>query len=173
MPTIYEDILEVVQNFPDCTRSEVVGLLPHRNPKSVAPMINELVRANKLTISGLRPVPGKASVQTSRFNPDESSYRSVKTGKTKKKKLPRPTEEGWKSRIQELESQVAELEAWKKDALSRYPALAVDPLVLRAREIAARTYKASDPKHAQDIMVGKLDKTPIMMAVIAALEEGE
>lgn len=77
------------------------------------------------------------------------------------------TEPGWHARYDEMVLRIQELEQWQVDALARYPDLAVPDIVLRARKIAART----NPDFADSLRSGKKDSSPLMLAVIAALEE--
>lgn len=85
----------------------------------------------------------------------------------KKRKITEPTAEGWHARYDELVIHARELEEWKAEAIRRYPDLAVPEIVLRARRIAART----NPDFSDSLLAGKKDESPLMKAVIAALEE--
>lgn len=71
----------------------------------------------------------------------------------------------------EMYAELTELKAWKADAIARYPDLGVEPLILKARKIVANIYHAKmDTARKEDALKGRLDKTPIMEATVAALE---
>jgi hypothetical protein len=73
--------------------------------------------------------------------------------------------------LEVLHAEIAELKAWKVDAIARYPDLGVEPLILKARKIVANIYhKKLDTTRKADALAGRLDKTPIMEATVAALE---
>ena len=89
-----------------------------------------------------------------------------------KLKLVKPTEAGLQAQLETLREQVAELKVWKDAAIARYPDLGVPPEVLRARAIVAKVMKESDDREgARDVELGKRDKTMILRAVLASLEE--
>jgi hypothetical protein len=69
------------------------------------------------------------------------------------------------SRIGELTAKVVELQSWKAKAIHRYPDLAVDPLVERARKIVA----AQRPDRAARILDGTWDHSDPMRCTLAAL----
>lgn len=78
-----------------------------------------------------------------------------------------PTENGWKARYNEALVEVDRLKEWQAEALRRYPDLAVPDVVFRARQIVAK----AAPEHRAEALDGRLDKKPIMLVTIAALEE--
>ena len=47
------------------------------------------------------------------------------------------TKVAYERSMQQLQGRISELEKWKADAIARFPELAVDPLLLEARKIAA------------------------------------
>jgi hypothetical protein len=90
-----------------------------------------------------------------------------------KMKRKAPTEAALHMQIKQLNAQIAELEAWKRDAIARYPDLAVDPVVLKARKLVAEEVRAGgDHTLADQIARGVKDETLMMRVTIKALEEG-
>jgi hypothetical protein len=74
--------------------------------------------------------------------------------------------------MKELRRQLAELEAWKEAAMSRFPDLAVSPIVLKARKLVADEVRAGgDMLLANQIVEGKKDETLLVKVAIKALEE--
>ncbi len=74
--------------------------------------------------------------------------------------------------IEPLRKQIAELEAWKAEAIARYPDLAVPPLVKRARQLVAEMLRSSnDHGLAGQVVAGTKDGTMMMRVCVAALEE--
>jgi hypothetical protein len=78
-----------------------------------------------------------------------------------------PTENGWQARFEVAQETIRELMEWREEALRRFPDLAVPDIVRRARQIVAK----AAPEHRAEALDGRLDKKPIMLATIAALEE--
>lgn len=71
----------------------------------------------------------------------------------------------------ELLAQIAELKLWQAQAIERYPALKVPPLVLKAREIvAAQLRECDDIGGARHVEAGERDSTAIIKAVVRTLE---
>lgn len=81
-----------------------------------------------------------------------------------------PTDAGWHARFEELVHEVASLAEWQRNAIARYPDLAVPEVVLRARKIAAEEFP-DDKKHRDEIMAGRCDEKPLIKAIVRALEE--
>lgn len=71
-------------------------------------------------------------------------------------------------RLDEALAKVEELAAWQTMALCRYPDLAVSPAVLKARQLLARRM----PDRAADLLAGRYDDKPLVLAVVEALETG-
>jgi DNA-binding transcriptional ArsR family regulator len=70
----------------------------------------------------------------------------------------------------EMEAEIDALEAWKADAIKRYPDLGpVDPLLVKAREIAVTGGWVD--AFADEIIVGHLDSHPIVQAIYATLQD--
>lgn len=75
------------------------------------------------------------------------------------------------SRITKLVKAVKDLTAWKADAIAKHPDLApVDPLMLKAREIAAQI-STNNRNHvmASRVLEGAYDNTDVVQAALAAL----
>lgn len=66
---------------------------------------------------------------------------------------------------------IAELEAWKANAVARYPDLAVDPVLHKARELLA--VAMAPLGQAADVRDGMFDDTPAMTAIRAALRTSQ
>lgn len=160
--TISEEILYIVREEPGITGKRIREFFEGNGASSV---ITRLYASGHLR---REPVPKpKGQIggrQTFRYwvcdDPKPVS---------KPTKLKQPTAAGWEARCHELEAKVAELQLWKNEAINRFPELTVPDIVLRARRIAAK----ANPDFADALLAGKKDSSPIMLAVVAALEEGE
>lgn len=75
--------------------------------------------------------------------------------------------------VAEMEAEIDALEAWKADAIARYPDLGlVDPLLVKAREIAARGgWMVGSFGADVNIANGEFDSHPIVQAIYATLQE--
>ena len=71
-----------------------------------------------------------------------------------------------------LRRQCEELEQWKADAIAKHPDLApVDPILLKARELAAETLRAGGfDTDADDTLNGRQDSSLLVGALVKALQ---
>lgn len=113
--------------------------------------LNRLFTAGKLGRKNIRP-PGERGIEYGYFRP---------------MKRKEPTANGYLARLEEAQAEIIALREWQAEALRRYPDLAVPDIVFRARQIVAK----AAPEHREEALDGRLDKKPIMLATIAALEE--
>jgi DNA-binding transcriptional MocR family regulator len=67
--------------------------------------------------------------------------------------------------LESLRAEVEDLRAFKKCAVAQYPDLAVDPIVLEAREIVAELY----PSERDKVLSGERDGGPDMCVAVATL----
>jgi len=152
-----KDIRLVLKELPNLTNQEICELLPQHNPLTVRKRIQIMEARNQLLVTP-RPRPagskGRATLKTYDVNPTPGKKQ--------------PTKPLTNDAISELKAKVAELEAWKSQAIARYPDLAVDPAVLRARQLVAKRFTNGE---AQAIMRGDWDAKPIMQVVLEAFED--
>jgi hypothetical protein len=83
--------------------------------------------------------------------------------------------EDMRNDLAEMEAEIDALEAWKADAIKRYPDLGpVDPLLVKAREIAVRGGWMDWPDAGiteTTITNGDFDNHPIVQAIYTTLQE--
>jgi hypothetical protein len=156
-------IREVLASISDVTAKEIATLIPDVTEHSVRQAARAMVNKGEV-LKTVRPRPGIRGVEYQYYlNPNPPSRRPMK--------LKSPTANGLTARLDELQAQVAELEAWKQNALARHPDLAVDPVILRARAIVSQKLREhNDFAGAERAIAGTLDDKPIMWATVAALE---
>lgn len=142
-----KDILEAVKHMPGLTRAEMTDLLSHINPYTLGVNLTKLEKIGKLATEP-KPSPNKVGRRTIK------AY-VLPTPKTPPKPRPDPTR-----------NELEELRAFKAMALQRYPDLAVDPIVLEARKIAAAQF---DNGRRAEILSGDKDNSPIIKALVEAL----
>lgn len=148
-----DEVLEVVREMPGLKSGQIVDLMPHAKKQSVYAMLNKLMMQGIVvknngcfTMVVGDPVPPVRK---------RSSFAEVVSAAT----------------IDSLRAQVRELEAWKADALKRFPDLAVSELVRKARDIVAdEVLVCGDTKSADDIRAGRRDTALPMRLVIKMLE---
>jgi len=80
---------------------------------------------------------------------------------------PAATDAGWQARYEEVLHRLKQLEEWRRVAIERHPDLTVPDVVIQARRIAAK----ANPDFADSLLSGAKDDSPIMRAVLAAIEE--
>lgn len=166
-----KEILEVFRELPGTTVSEALELLPHLSRSSATSTIYRLYGNGLLVKAGKKRGDSGHSQSTFKVNPDPNPK---PVSATRKIKLKKPTDAGLIYEVQELKRKISELEVWKANAIDRHPDLAVAPVVLRARKLAAAEVSAGgDALLAEQIRNGMKDSTLIMRVTIRALEEGE
>ena len=165
------EVLEIIREMPGLTSTEIATLLPHRNKITVATTVFRLKNegivetTDKKAIVGKDGKPKSVPIYTLSANP---------TPNVVKMKRKAPTEAALHIQIKQLTTQIAELEAWNRDAIARYPDLAVAPTILKARKLVAEEVRAGgDHGLAEQIMAGSKDTTLMVRVAIKALEEGE
>lgn len=167
---VREEVLEVIREVPDSTLSDICTLIPHSTYSAVASTISHLKKAGVVEVSGSRDI-----VRSNGLAHKTSTYRlsANPTPNVVKMKRKEPTEAGLHVQIKQLQEQIAELEVWKKEAIARFPDLAVDPVILKARKLVAEEVRAGgDSVLAEAVRAGRKDDTLMMRVTIKALEEG-
>ncbi len=164
------EVLEIIREMPGVTSTEIISLMPHRSKAAITSMVFWLKNKGIIEASGKKAFTAKngdtkhAPTYTLSSNP---------TPNIVKMKRKAPTEAALHMQIKQLVNTITELEAWKRDAISRYPDLAVDPTVLKARKLVAEEVRAGgDHTLADQIARGLKDETLMMRVTIKALEEG-
>lgn len=164
------EVLEIIREMPNLTSPEIATLMPHVNKQTVMCMINYLKKTGVVTVGGKKDRTGEGGwvraipTYTLSTNP---------TPNVVKMKRKAPTEAALHIQIRQLNEKLAELEAWKRDAISRYPDLAVDPIILKARKLVSAEVRAGgDTALADQIVMGRKDDTLMMRVTVKALEEG-
>lgn len=162
-------ILEIMRELPDSTLGDVCALMPHVSYSAVSSTISYLKK------TGVVEVSGRKSIMRSNGAPNRVSTYRLSTNPTPnvvRMKRKEPTEAGLRMQVKQLQEQIAELVAWKQEAIARFPDLAVDPVILRARELVSAEVKAGgDNALAEAVLAGRKDDTLMMRVTIKALEE--
>lgn len=188
--SITAEVLEIVREMPGCTSAEVVALMSHVKKQTVYARLDALnirgeVRQERddkkrvhwyINETGVPVAPrrGKAkkpavielNVVTSKEHAERIS-RHIRDAKVNTTYVPEVAHAHYQATIDQLRARVAELEAWKADAIQRYPDLAVPPLLKKARDIVAAELRASDDiNQAERVELGHCDTTlPVRVAL--------
>jgi hypothetical protein len=171
-------VIEAIETIPDIAAREIAQLLPDMNKITVSTMLHSLVRAGLVKASGYKELHGDNGylyrvptyARTDKPVPDKPRGR----GPAKKTVTVNHTarSEDKSNEVRELTRRVAELESWKSDAIARYPDLAADPIVLKARRLVAQEIRDSgDSMLADRVLAGAKDDGLMMRVTIKALEE--
>ena len=164
-----EEVIEIVEAMPGVTAREIYELCPHRKESSLSSTLFNLKNRGILKTSS-KTLPtkiGPREFTTYFINTDPNPVPPAPRRKQKQ-----PTDAGYKAQIEELKDKIAELEAWKQAAMSRFPDLAVSPIVLKARRLVADEVRAGgDTLLANQIIEGRKDDTMLVKVTIKALEE--
>lgn len=168
-----KEVIEILTNLPDSTTRDVSTLMPHVPFGTTASVLHLLKLEGIVEESGhneITTADGKKRKQTTyRISANPTP---VPVEPKVKRKQQGPTNAGYEARITELKAQIAELEQWKADAISRFPDLAVSPMVVIARKLVAdEVRKSGDNRLADEIIAGRNDNTMLMRVTLKALEE--
>jgi hypothetical protein len=167
---VYEEVLNLARELPGITTRELTTFMPHVSPSVVSTTVHYLKTRGVLVKDGAKQVDTKQGPRE--FPTYKVSDNPVPAAK--KCKLKKPTEAGLQARLDEAHRLIAELQAWKESAMSRFPDLAVSPLVLKARKLVADEVRAGgDLILANHIVEGKKDETLLVKVAIKALEEAD
>jgi len=146
---IIKEVLEIVDNLPGILSSEVRALMPHESRMNVDRTLSYLSLRGRLRREGR--VPYKHFPADAAAKPDKVARVAPLAS----------------DKINDLERQLRELQAWKQEALARFPDLAVEPIIFRARAIAAQ----AAPEQIDAINKGHRDNSALIKAVVIALSE--
>lgn len=194
MASVAERVLECIEQLPDANSNDIIELLSDVPRGSVISALSNLYVKRKIVRNETRS-PANRLMYTYRLvapgsavpAPTPRKYRERRAVKTKlvQDTVPFPTANGtvvrtdfvpqskasMRGRIRQLEDEVAALRTWKQEALLRYPDLAVDPLILKARKIVADLLnKQGDIPRAKSVTAGQQDTTLIVRATFEALQ---
>ena len=146
-------VLRTLKECPGLAVNEIATLLDQKQ-NTIAYHLKSLLRYGKITRDKRK---GSCTFYYSAIDPKDCVRPEPK----------QPTDSGWHARYDALAARVKELEQWQASAIARHPDLKVSEDVLRARRIAAK----ANPDFATALLAGDKDGSPIMLAVLAAIEE--
>jgi hypothetical protein len=166
--TIQSEVFEVMKNHRNKTSRELHEFLPHLTLQNVSAAVNAL------KVKGLVAITDHRQETSDAGNTTTHRCYSVDLGKIKKSTPPSAQPDLFGQLIKTLEAEVAELERWKEDALLRYPDLAADPLLLRARALLAVEAKEDgNERIADELLAGKRDNAFSVRALVKVLGESK
>lgn len=169
-PSARDQIIEVLKAIPHSTTPDMMQLLPDLTPSNIYSTTHAMLKLGLIIKSGKAQIKCSnglpRTINTYALNPDG---RAPKPTPMKRKK---PTNAGYEARIAAFQVQIAELEAWKADAIARFPDLAVPPVTIRARRLVAAEVRAGgDNALADQIIAGLKDTTLMVRVAVKALED--
>lgn len=168
---VRHNIIEAVKALPGITSPEIVELTGMKRQEVTQHLAVMAAEGVLERVTKMRPHTGKAGRRTVYAYSVSQNPTPTVVVKPKAKAPAENVETALRARISDLSAKLAEAEQWREDAIRRYPDLAVDPLVLKARKIVAMIYHGKlDTTRESDAMAGRLDKSPIMEVALAALQ---
>lgn len=171
--TINSEILEVVKNLPGVTSGQIVEFMPHVNKQTVYANLHSMYLRGELSRDlddaakdGRGRPPYKWSISATGKPP---MVRKVKPSEVQRFNdcvvTTRPAVPP-----ADLYGELEELRRWKADAIARYPDLAVDPLVLKARQMVAEEIGDTDAAMRDAVLAGQRDGALPMRVALKLLE---
>lgn len=161
-PTAQERVIETVKTFPGITCSEVHDLLPELSLSRCSSILSKLKTTGRVS-TDYKPNErcGRGQpAQLMTFTWNEQPVRAIRRKQ--------PTTD---INTDFLRARIRELEAWKADAISRFPELGVDPIVLEARKMVIAQLSPAEKHLANEIRAGHNDETLVMRVAIEALSK--
>lgn len=163
-----DSVLEAVKAFPESTANELATLLD-ATPDVIKSALRRLEAKNLVTRGTKRIEQPKGKRGRSNFICYSAG--SAPTKRSKPPKVAKPTEASSEPQgIDALLKELEELREFKRLALMSYPDLDITPVIYEARKMLAKHFP--DQKQKDEILSGKMDKRPPMLAVIEVLENG-
>lgn len=163
--TIQQEILDTVSAMPGLTVQELRALMPHITQGSLSGRLSTMTSEGVLRAENAPRKPGHIGRRANLY--------FIGTGSpiVRKRRLTIPTPAAVNYQLEDARSKIAELQAWKTAAIERFPDLAVEPTVIRARCLLAKVLRdRGDTSKANDVANGRLDNSVALEAVVAALE---
>lgn len=173
-PSTINEILEIVTALPGATSGQIIDLMPHVKKQSVYAGLNNLYVRGLVTREKVGSSAQGRPAYAWSVNPDGKPpvvARKVKPSTTLRWNTcavsTRPPEP---SPVLMFQSELEELRRWKADAIARYPDLAVDPLVLKARNMVAEEIGSADTVMRDAVLRGERDGALPMRVALKLLE---
>lgn len=171
-PSTINEILEIVTALPGATSGQIIDLMPHVKKQSVYAGLNNLYVRGLVTREKVGSSTQGRPAYAWSVNPDGKPpvvVRKVKPSNTLRwnscSVSTRPPEPP-----ADLYGELEELRRWKADAIARYPDLAVDPLVLKARNMVAEEIGSADTVMRDAVLRGERDGALPMRVALKLLE---
>jgi hypothetical protein len=164
-------LYEAISQFPEgLTGADCYELFPTEgNRNAVFSALSAMAKCGVLRINGKRPsakTGKRVSVYVTGKPVSEFSWL------LKNRRTVKPTEAGLQMRLDAAHATIKELDAWKADAIARFPDLAVEPALIAARKkVAALFHSEGDKVKANAVLTGLHDATPIVRLAAALIDE--
>jgi len=160
--------------MPGATGKQLRELLPGVPDGTISARLTEMVRAGELRAERVPACNGVQAHFRYYPGPVESPDRAALTTRRVIDRPPSPPGLAWQATAEQLAEEVRALKEWKAAAIARHPDLAIDPMILKARQIVAAKALERDAKathEAELILNGTRDNALVILAVVEALEE--
>ena len=173
----YEMAFDILAAFPDgLTHFELVDLLPAEagKPDCTSARLSQMVKEGLARKVDIRQ-NGRTGVYSAVYAPTGlpfSERKKEERAPERKRHRPRNADlRSIQSALDAAKADIALLEAWKASAISRFPELAVDPIVFAARQRFADILREDgNASKAILVMAGELDDGETMRALISLLK---
>lgn len=160
-------ILTTLKEYPGLTTREILNHLGNIKLVEATNIIHGMYKGGYITQSGIKThfgtngIPYKTKMYAVSDTPNVPKAEKVADKDTTHSDV-----------LATLKARVLELESWKFDAITRYPDLAADPIVLKARRLVSEEVRAGgDFVLADRIFAGNKDDGLLMRVTVRALEE--
>lgn len=169
--TLAKRVYDILVQFPEgLTSAELTDLLPEvkGGGDAISSILTNLKSSGVVKVTGSRP-----STRSTKILAVHSVAKDYSEHNYKKPAKTTPTAAGLQARLSEALSKIEALEAWKADAIKRFPILGVEPSLAEARERVAAFFRENgDPERSKEIQAGLRDKSPMVLFARQLIEEG-
>lgn len=168
--TLENQIMHIVRERPGLAVRELAEFFPDRPRSSISGRTSVMIARGDLRREW-RPHP-KAQKGVRGATKEGVLFISNGAPVPKPRKVSAPPSSAL---VDHLRAEVETLKAWRAEAIARYPDLAVDPLLLKARQIVAKAIKDKNEggwaDAYQQVISGQRDNSVAIVATLAALEQ--
>ena len=168
---VADEVMELVREMPYITSGQVIEFMPHARKQTVYSTLNSFYGRGLLLREPVPREPGKGGPQCFAWKVNDAPVPVRKVRAATPLSANEVVVTGTTT-LDFLRNRVAELEAWQRDAIERYPDLAISATMLKARQIVAQEIGDSDPKSRAAVLAGQRDGSLPMRLTVKLLEEG-
>lgn len=165
-----DEVMELVREIPGITSGQVIEFMPHARKQTVYSVLNAGYARGLLLRDAVPREPGKGGPTGYAWRMNDAPRAAVRKLKTATSLRAHEVVVSGTATLDFMRNRVTELENWQRDAIERYPDLAVPATTLKARQIVAQEIGDSDPAMRDAVLAGQRDGSLPMRLTVKLLD---